>query len=117
MDIKRWIGNKPYTFTKDKQKTYIRRNKIKLKALLMRDVKTDDKGRAVLTKDDEWRKEKEWDKLYLEEKLKMTTQIAATPILYGEEAKKVIMEAKTTPSEKAKENGKKLMNYFEKFKS
>lgn len=48
-------------------------------------------------------------------KLKMMTQIAATPTLYGEEAKKVIMEANTTPSEKAKENGEKLINYFEKF--
>ncbi|WP_154696563.1 hypothetical protein [Clostridium botulinum] len=52
-----------------------------------------------------------------EKKLKITTQIAATPTLYGEEAKKVIMEAKTIPSEKAKENGQKLLNYFKRFNS
>lgn len=45
----------------------------------------------------------------------MATQIAATPILYGEEAKKIIQEAKTMPSEKAKENAHRILNYFSKF--
>ncbi|HID0767936.1 TPA: hypothetical protein ACXDAZ_002465 [Clostridium botulinum] len=67
MNIKRWMRrSQSYTFTRDKQKTHIRDDKVKLKALLMRDIKTDDKGRAVLTKDDEWIKETEWDELYKE---------------------------------------------------
>lgn len=41
----------------------VRQNKIALKSLLMKNVKTDDKGRVLLTKDDEWRNETEWDKL------------------------------------------------------
>ncbi|HBJ2614377.1 TPA: hypothetical protein LA742_002869 [Clostridium botulinum] len=48
-------------------------------------------------------------------KLKMTTQIAATPTLYGEEARKVIEEIKIMPTEKPKRNAKKLLEYFEKF--
>lgn len=47
----------------------------------------------------------------------MLTQIAPTPILYGEEARQVIKEAKTIPSERSKENGQKLVNYFNKFYS
>ena len=42
----------------------------------------------------------------------MATQIAATPILYGAEAMKVIEEIKVMPSEKSKENGRKLIEYF-----
>lgn len=45
----------------------------------------------------------------------MTTQIAATPTLYGEEARKVIEEIKIMPTEKPKRNAKKLLEYFEKF--
>jgi len=45
----------------------------------------------------------------------MATQIATTPILYGEEAMQVIREASIIPSEKARENGRKLVNYFKKF--
>lgn len=44
----------------------------------------------------------------------MATQIAATPILYGEEAMKVWEEANTIPSEKARENGRKLIKKFAK---
>ncbi|MHB9924576.1 hypothetical protein [Clostridium botulinum] len=71
MYIKRWMScSQSFTFTKDKKKMHIRRDKIKLKALLMKDIKTDDKGRVVLTKDkdNEWRKEKEWDELYKDNK-------------------------------------------------
>lgn len=67
MYIKRWMScSQSFTFTKDKKKMHIRRDKIKLKDLLMRDVNTDDKGRVVLNKDDEWRKEIGWDELYEE---------------------------------------------------
>jgi hypothetical protein len=45
---------------------------------------------------------------------KLATQIAATPTIYGEEAKKIIEEAKRPPSQKALENGKKLLDYFDK---
>jgi hypothetical protein len=38
----------------------LRNNKLALKALLMKNIKTDNKGRVLLSKDDEWRKEKEW---------------------------------------------------------
>lgn len=47
----------------------------------------------------------------------MATQIAATPILYGSEAKRVLSEVKVAPSSKAKENAKKLLEYFSKFTS
>lgn len=50
-----------------------------------------------------------------EGEITMATQIAPTPILYGEEARRVIREAKTMPSEKSKENGQKLLNYFKRF--
>lgn len=63
MYIKRWMSCSQ-SFTKDKKKMHIRDDKKKLKALLMRDIETDDKGRVILTKDDEWRKETEWDELY-----------------------------------------------------
>ncbi|MBN3451416.1 hypothetical protein EXM90_11885 [Clostridium botulinum] len=69
MNIKRWM-NCSQSFTKDKKKMYIRRDKIKLKALLMKDIKTDDKGRTLLTKDDEWIKETEWDELYKDNDIK-----------------------------------------------
>ena len=42
----------------------------------------------------------------------MATQIASTPILYGIEAEKALMEAKSKPTRKSKENGKKLINFF-----
>jgi hypothetical protein len=45
---------------------------------------------------------------------KLATQIAATPTIYGEQAKKIIEEAKKPPSQKALENGKKLLDYFDK---
>jgi hypothetical protein len=45
---------------------------------------------------------------------KLATQIAATPTIYGEEAQKIIEEAKRPPSQKALENGKKLLDYFDK---
>lgn len=44
----------------------IRNNKVALKALLMKNVKTDKEGRVLLARNDEWRKEKEWDELYNE---------------------------------------------------
>lgn len=44
----------------------------------------------------------------------MTTQLAATPIIRGSEALKIWEEAHHEPSEKAKENAKKLAEYFGK---
>ena len=44
--------------------------------------------------------------------VRMATQIAATPIVYGVEARKILKEAQTKPTERAKENGKKLMEFF-----
>ena len=41
----------------------IRDDKLALKALLMKNVKTNNTGKAVITKDDEWREECEWDEL------------------------------------------------------
>lgn len=45
----------------------------------------------------------------------MELKVYATPTLYGEEAKKVLKEMQTEPSEKAIENGKKLVEYFKRF--
>jgi hypothetical protein len=49
------------------------------------------------------------------EALTMATQIAATPVLYGKEAKKVLKEAKTTQTRKSKENAQNIISYFSKF--
>lgn len=49
-----------------------------------------------------------------QEGLGMATQIAATPILRGEQAMKVLEEIKKVRSEQAKENAKKLAEYFSK---
>lgn len=46
---------------------------------------------------------------------KMATQIAPTPILYGQDALNVMEDLKRIPTERSKENGKKLVEYFEKF--
>ncbi|APH21029.1 hypothetical protein [Clostridium botulinum] len=71
MNIKRWMNcSQSFTFTRDKQKTHIRDDKVKLKTLLMKNIKTDDKGRSLLTKEDEWRKETEWDELYKDNDIK-----------------------------------------------
>lgn len=45
----------------------------------------------------------------------MPTQIAPTPIIYGEEAREIMREAKTPPSEKSIENAKKFREYFDEF--
>lgn len=42
----------------------------------------------------------------------MATQIAATPVIYGREAKRILQESKSKPSEKAQENGRKLLDFF-----
>jgi hypothetical protein len=39
-------------------------DKLSLKSLLMKNVKTDKIGRVLLAKDDEWRNETEWDGIY-----------------------------------------------------
>lgn len=44
----------------------LRNNKIQLKAPLMKDVEADKQRRVLLSKNDEWRKEHEWDTLYEE---------------------------------------------------
>ncbi|WP_346937642.1 hypothetical protein [uncultured Clostridium sp.] len=44
----------------------LRNNKVALKALLMKNVKTDTQGRVLLSKNDEWRDEQEWNTLYEE---------------------------------------------------
>jgi hypothetical protein len=46
---------------------------------------------------------------------KMATQLAPTPTVYGEEAKKILESARKSPSEKAKKNGQKLVDYFSRF--
>lgn len=47
----------------------------------------------------------------------MPTQIAVTPIVYGDEAKKILAESETKQSESAKENAKKLLDFFDKLTS
>lgn len=69
MDIKRWTKlNRPIKIKKNggsnMEVVNVRNNKIELKALLMKNVKTDSQGRVLLTKDDDWTYETEWDKLY-----------------------------------------------------
>ena len=44
----------------------------------------------------------------------MPTQIAATPVIKGEEAKKIYQEANRKPSPKAEIGAKKLTDMFEK---
>ena len=44
----------------------------------------------------------------------MPTQIAATPVIKGEEAKKIYREANRKPSPKAEVGAKKLADMFEK---
>lgn len=44
----------------------------------------------------------------------MATQIAATPIIYGVEARKILSESKSEETTIAKENGMKLLNFFER---
>jgi len=39
----------------------LRNDKVALKALLMKNVRTDTQGRVLLGKDDEWREEHEWE--------------------------------------------------------
>lgn len=43
---------------------------------------------------------------------KMATQIAVTPILYGKYAKAVYEEVSKKPTERSKDNGKKLLDFF-----
>jgi hypothetical protein len=43
------------------------------------------------------------------------TQIAPTPIVYGEDAKIMLREALSKPSQKSKDNGLKLIEYFKRF--
>ena len=44
----------------------------------------------------------------------MPTQMAATPVIKGEEAKKIYKEANRNPSPKAEVGAKKLADMFEK---
>ncbi len=44
----------------------------------------------------------------------MATQIAATPVIKGTEAVKILKEANRVPSGKAEQGAKKLANIFEK---
>lgn len=44
----------------------LKNDKVALKVLLMKNVKTDTQGRVLISKDDEWREEAEWDTLYEE---------------------------------------------------
>ncbi|EQB4340357.1 hypothetical protein ACYJ2U_001749 [Clostridium botulinum] len=75
MDIKRWTSGKKVYKPKIGRKqegdntmeiANIRKDKVALKALLMKDIKTDNEGRVLLSKEDEWRNEAEWDELYEE---------------------------------------------------
>jgi hypothetical protein len=49
------------------------------------------------------------------DELVMATQIAATPIICGKQAKSILREVKTAQSEKAKRNATRLAEYFSKF--
>lgn len=42
----------------------LRNDKVKVKVLLMQNVKTDNQGRVLINKNDEWRDEVEWDDLH-----------------------------------------------------
>lgn len=44
----------------------------------------------------------------------MATQIAATPVIRGSEAKKIYKEANRLPSNEAKKGAKKLIAIFDK---
>lgn len=44
----------------------LRNAKVALKALLMKNVRIDTQGRVLISKDDEWREETEWNTLYEE---------------------------------------------------
>ena len=48
------------------------------------------------------------------EVIRMATQIAATPVIKGTEAKKILQEANRVPSKKAENGAKKLAGIFEK---
>lgn len=48
------------------------------------------------------------------ERIHMATQIAATPIIKGREAVKILKEANRTPSKKSENGAKKLANMFTK---
>ena len=48
------------------------------------------------------------------EVIRMATQIAATPVIKGTEAVKILKEANRVPSWKAEQGAKKLANIFEK---
>lgn len=91
------------------KKRILRNDKLAIKALLQKEVKTDDKGRVLLSKDDEWRTETEWDDLYnqinrekkysleeLQEKLKenldKAVQFAEKNTIRNSEGKVVISE-------------------------
>ena len=59
-----------------------------------------------------------WDKPKCEDNkgdVSMATQIAATPIIYGEEARNIMKEAKTFQSKKSKRNAKKIIEIFNRF--
>jgi hypothetical protein len=45
------------------------------------------------------------------------TQMAATPTLYGEDAERLIESLKNKPTEKSRENAKKLIEYFDKIEN
>lgn len=77
-----------------------------------KDTKKVDKGNKNKANLDKLDKEKDKNK---GEDNKMATQIAATPIIYGEEARNVMKEAKTVQSEKSKSNAKKLIDFFSKY--
>lgn len=47
----------------------------------------------------------------------MATQIAATPVIKGTEARKIYKEANRLPSKKAKEGAKKISKIFDKMMS
>jgi len=56
-------------------------------------------------------------RIIIKEVNNMATQIAATPIVYGAEAKKIMRESKTKQSRKAEENARKLLNFFNRITS
>lgn len=70
----------------------LRKDKLKLKSLLMKNVKTDDKGRVLLSKDDEWREE-EWyniDNQNDENKEDVAIKVPLVDMIFDPEKRKVI---------------------------
>ncbi|AEB77357.1 hypothetical protein ADU80_00345 (plasmid) [Clostridium botulinum] len=69
MKIKKWTSSqiKRAFYIRNggaKMENCLRINKFALKEMLMRNIKIDAKGRPIISQDDEWNDEDEWDDIY-----------------------------------------------------